>query len=71
MPAESACMRTGHTLNAVYKITNESVLHNTTILAISISTLILHDWSLSSVAKDESRMARCNGTAVRDVSRAG
>jgi hypothetical protein len=31
-------MRTGHTLNAVYKITNVPVLENTTLLAISIST---------------------------------
>ena len=29
MPAECACMRTGHTLNAVYKITNVPVLKNT------------------------------------------
>jgi hypothetical protein len=31
-------MRTGHTLNAIYKITNVPVLENTTLLAISIST---------------------------------
>jgi hypothetical protein len=31
-------MRTGHTLNAVYKSTNIPVLENTTLLAISIST---------------------------------
>jgi len=31
-------MRPGHTLNAVYNITNVPVLENTTLLAISIST---------------------------------
>jgi hypothetical protein len=31
-------MRTGNTLNAIYKITNVPVLENTTLLAISIST---------------------------------
>jgi len=31
-------MRTGHTLNAVYKITNVPVLENIRLLAISIST---------------------------------
>jgi len=38
MPAECTCMHTGHTLNAVYKITNVPVLENTTLLASSIST---------------------------------
>ena len=38
MPVECACIRTGHTLNAVYKITNVPVLQKTTLLAFSIAT---------------------------------
>jgi hypothetical protein len=40
MPAECACIRTGHTLNAVYKITNVPVLENTRLLSISSSTVL-------------------------------
>lgn len=38
MPAQCAWMGTGHTLNAVYKITNVPVFENTRLLAIGIST---------------------------------
>jgi len=49
MPAECACMRTVHTLNAIYKITNVPVLENITLLAISISTQMLQMYMMLQV----------------------